>query len=41
MANGSEKRAKRSVATEVISRECTIHLHKYIHGKYVVGFLEE
>lgn len=31
------KGTKRSVATEVISRECTIHLHKYIHGKYETG----
>lgn len=27
------KGTKRSVASEVISRECTIHLHKYVHGK--------
>lgn len=35
MVNKTEKRA---AVAEVITRETTIHLHKYVHGRYAYTF---
>jgi large subunit ribosomal protein L31e len=31
-----ETATKRSALADVVTRECTVHLHKHVHGKYVL-----